>query len=459
MRLVIDGQALQTASSRNRGIGRQALALAQAMVRNRGRHEVLLALSSFEPETIEPVRAAFDGLLPEHAIRVWYAKGTMPRRKPKTGERSDAATIIYEAFLAGLSPDLVHMPSLFEGSGLDAVTSIGRFTRLYGTVVTLHDLIPLLDPDRYLTDPAHRAWYLRKLEDLHRAEAMLAISESTRREAIQHLGCPAEKVMTISSGVDHRFRRIERDEKTVRDLLARHRIARPFVMYTGGGDHRKNIAGLIRGFAGLPEALRRAHQLAIVCHLAPRELQPLARQAAELGLDPDEVVFTGYVPDDDLIGLYNACVLFVFPSLHEGFGLPVLEAMGCGAPVIGADRTSLPEAIGRADALFNPDDDASLVALMQHVLTDTGFQADLAAYGEARARQFTWDACAERAWRALEQVQATRTRQTADNATLVSQAVAAIAALDPLHVRQTHKTLARALAHNHPDGAGSERTL
>ena len=454
MRIVIDLQAAQTASSRTRGIGRQALALAQAMARRRGPHEVLLALSNFDPASIDPVRAAFEGLLPPEAIRIWYGAGTILARAPKVGVRSQAAEIIYEAFLASLQPDVVHIPSLFEGSGGDGVTSIGRFCRHVPTVVTLHDLIPLIDPGRYLVDAAHRAWYYRKLEDLGRAELLLAVSESTRQEAIGHLGTPPERVVTISSGVDPRFRRLLPDEEGQRALLARHGLTRPVVMYTGGGDHRKNVAGLIRGFAGLPLSLRRQHQLAIVCQIAKPELKILGDLVAQLGLMPDEVVLTGFVADEDLIGLYNACKLFVFPSLHEGFGLPILEAMRCGAPVIGANRTSLPEVIGREDALFAPEDEASLAALMGRALGDEAFRADLAAYGLRRAELFSWDICADRALRAMEQLHAGRGHEQPGGNTLLPDAIRAIAALDPLFIRRAHKTFARALAHNHPDDAG-----
>lgn len=454
MRIVIDLQAAQTASSRTRGIGRYALALAQAMARRRGPHEILLALSNFDPASIEPVRAAFDGLLPPEAIRIWYGAGTILTHAPKVGVRSQAAEIIYEAFLAGLQPDVVHVLSMFEGSGGDAVTSIGRFCRQVPTVVTLHDLIPLIDPGRYLVNAAHRAWYYRKLEDLGRAELLLAISESSRQEAIGHLGTPEEKLVVISSGVDPCFRQLQPDEDGRRALLSRYGLTRPVVMYTGGVDHRKNVAGLIRGFASLPAPLRRQHQLAIVCQIANPELKILGDLVLQLGLSSDEVVFTGFVPDEDLIGLYNACKLFVFPSLHEGFGLPILEAMRCGAPVIGANRTSLPEVIGREDALFAPEDDASLAALMGRVLTDEAFRADLAAYGLRRAELFSWDICADRALRAMERLHAGRVQEHPQVDALLPAAIQAIGALDPVFIRRAHKTFARALAHNHPENAG-----
>lgn len=116
-------------------------------------------------------------------------------------------------------------------------------------------------------------------------------------------------------------------------------------MYTGGIDHRKNIEGLIKAWSELPMQLRRTHQLAVVCHANENDKLRLYDLAASFGLKDCDLVLTGFVPDEDLLLLYNACELFVFPSWHEGFGLPALEAMQCGKPVLAANRASLPEVV------------------------------------------------------------------------------------------------------------------
>jgi glycosyltransferase involved in cell wall biosynthesis len=121
-----------------------------------------------------------------------------------------------------------------------------------------------------------------------------------------------------------------------------------------------------------------------------------------LGLDEDDLLLTGYVSDDDLLLLYNACTLFVFPSWHEGFGLPVLEAMSCGKAVIAANCSSLPEVVGRVDALFAPHDDVGMAAKMAEVLSNEAFREELERHGLVQARKFSWEASARRAWAALE---------------------------------------------------------
>ena len=126
MRIVIDMQGAQT-ESRFRGIGRYTMSFSQAIALRRGGHEIILALNGLFPDTIEPIRAAFDGLLPQENIRVWYAPGPVGERQPGNESRREAAECIREAFLASLAPDVIHVCSLFEGHTDDAVTSIGRF--------------------------------------------------------------------------------------------------------------------------------------------------------------------------------------------------------------------------------------------------------------------------------------------------------------------------------------------
>jgi len=149
MRIVIDMQGAQT-GSRFRGIGRYTLSLTQAIVRNRGEHEIILALSGLFPDTIESIRATFDGLVLQENIRVWYAPGPVRECEPGNEWRREVAERIREAFIASARPDVVHVSSLFEGYGDDAVTSIGGFAPRIPTAVTFYDLIPLLNPAAYL---------------------------------------------------------------------------------------------------------------------------------------------------------------------------------------------------------------------------------------------------------------------------------------------------------------------
>lgn len=411
MRLVLDLQACQTSGSRFRGIGRYSAALAAAMLRQAGGHECWLALNGAFPESVEAVRKEFADLVPPERIRVWNAIGAVEACDPANTGRRRLAEVLREDFMRKLQPDILHLSSLFEGLGDDAVTSVGGAS---ASAVTLYDLIPLIYKDIYLANPVVRDWYQDKLASLHRARLLLAISESSRREAIDYLQLPAANVVNISSAADPMFRPLQLSVDEELALRSKFGLHGPFVMYTGGIDHRKNIDGLIRAFALLPPAVRKQHQLAIVCSVQAQERARLELLARGLGLRTDQLVMTGFVTDHELVALCNLCRLFVFPSWHEGFGLPALEAMACGAPVIAANSSSLPEVIGREDALFDPRSDSGMAAAMYQALTDEAFRLDLAAHGPQRASLFSWQESARRALGAMEEVfESRRVRRTA----------------------------------------------
>jgi glycosyltransferase involved in cell wall biosynthesis len=413
MRIVIDLQGAQSTGSRQRGIGRYTLSLAQAIARNRGGHEVLIALNGLFPDTIAPIREAFAGLLPPENLRLWHAPGPVANSVPRNLWRRKTAELLREAFLASLRPDLVLVSSLFEGLGDDAVTSVGLLSRTVPTAVVLYDLIPLIQRRPYLEHPEVERWYESKLDHLRRADLLLAISESSRQEGIRHLGFPADACVSISTAADPHFRPLEMQPAREREARERYGLAREFLMYTGGIDHRKNIEGLIRAYARLPRDLRAGHQLAIICSIQPHHRQTLEKLAREHKLRRDELVLTGFVPEEDLVSLYNLCKAFVFPSWHEGFGLPALEAMCCGRAVVAANTSSLPEVVGLDEALFDPHSESGIAAKLAQVLGDDSFRARLELHGKDQARLFSWDTSARRAIAAAERLHAARIAATA----------------------------------------------
>ncbi|CAN7213031.1 glycosyltransferase [Variovorax paradoxus] len=408
MRIVIDLQGAQSSGSRHRGIGRYSLSLAQAMLRQAGTHELLIVLNGRFFDAADDINAAVKGLIDPACIKVWR-----PAARSGSAARTSGDVLadekLYETFLASLMPDAVHVSSLFEGLSDEAVTSVGRFART-PTAVTLYDLIPLINPHPYLNNPVMRDWYMGKVEAMRRGSLWLAISESSRQEGLTHLGLDAARCVNVSTAASDHFRKIDVSPERARELRERYRMHKPFVMYTGGIDHRKNIEGLVRAFALLPAILRAQHQLAIVCSARPEDREALLELARRQGLAEGDVAVTGFVPEQDLVDLYNLCALFVFPSWHEGFGLPALEAMLCGAPVIGANTSSLPEVIGWSDALFDPRDDKAIAAKMSQALSDDGFRSALVDHGVQQSKKFSWDESARRALMAFEQLHELRSR-------------------------------------------------
>jgi glycosyltransferase involved in cell wall biosynthesis len=431
MRIVLDLQACQTSGSRTRGIGRYSMSLSLAMARQARGHEVIIALNNQFADTVEPVRNMFDGLIDKNNIKVFHAFGPLAELDPSNVWRTRAAERVREAFLAKLNPDIVYVSSLLEGLGDDAVTSTDNFNGAFDTAVTLYDLIPLLHKETYLTNPRVRDWYYRKLLGLKNAGLLLSISEHSRREAIEALQLRDDHVVNISSAVDPIFLPRTLSIEEAASLRSRYQIHKPFVMYTGGIDYRKNIDGLIEAYARLPGDLRSQYQLAIVCSMRDEDRHKLEGVITRCGLSKADVILTGFVPEVDLIALYNACTLFVFPSFHEGFGLPVLEAMRCGAAVIGSNTSSIPEVLGREDALFDPRDNAAITAKMHEVLTNPDFMTSLQRHGPEQAKLFSWDASAQRAWDALEHRQSIN-EQEKSVTVAVSQVRSRMAYFSPL---------------------------
>ena len=397
MRIVIDLQGAQTTSSRDRGIGRYSLALSKALAKLRGPHELIIALNGAFPETIEPIRQAFDGLLPPENIVVWNTLLPVNGFDETNADRKYISELVREAFFESLNPDIVHLSSLFEGFDDDAVHSIGLHPRNYLTSLNFYDLIPLLQSNVYLDpNPVFKKLYFEKIEYLKNADIFLAISESSRQELMNELSISSDRVENIGAGVSGIFREVEISVQEEKVLRSKFGISTKFIMYSGAADERKNHRGLMQAYKRLSLSLKSQYQLVFVGKLPLFLRDQLRAYAASLDLTERDVVITDKVSDDELVAFYNLCDLFVFPSWHEGFGLPALEALACGAPVIGSNNTSIPEVIGRNDALFNPHDPADIAQRIEQVLLDPLLSAELRGYGPQQAKNFSWEKSAQK---------------------------------------------------------------
>jgi glycosyltransferase involved in cell wall biosynthesis len=238
--------------------------------------------------------------------------------------------------------------------------------------VTLYDLIPAVFPEIYLANPEVDVWYRTRLGLVRRADLVLAISQATADDALERLGLPEDRVVVAGAGVSERFHPAS-DRKAAFSSLREQFpwLEDGYVLYTGGIEPRKNIDRLLEAYAGLPRELRGKHQLVIVCRVQPSERALLDRQLRRLGV-AGQVRFPGFVPDEELLRLYQAAELFVFPALYEGFGLPIAEAMACETPVIAARSSSLTELVKDEEALFDPRETGSIRAALDRALTDEG---------------------------------------------------------------------------------------
>ncbi|MFP5321866.1 MAG: glycosyltransferase, partial [Acidimicrobiia bacterium] len=269
-------------------------------------------------------------------------------------------------------------------------------------MAVLYDLIPSHYPERYLTRYEIRNEYHARIDALRAMHHVLAISETTRDDAKALLGIPPERVSVIGAGADARFRHHVGGRAAAQaDVVARPPVEgiRPgYVMFPSGLDPRKNIDGMLAAYALLPAELRARHQLLLQFKVTDQQKAELRDQAWRMGI-LDDVLVVGFVSDEDLVRLYQGAELVVFPSLYEGFGLPVLEAMRCGAPVICSNASSLREVQLDAAARFDPEDPADIAAVMARVLEDQDERDRIAALDPP---PWSWESAAEETIRQIE---------------------------------------------------------
>jgi glycosyltransferase involved in cell wall biosynthesis len=256
-------------------------------------------------------------------------------------------------------------------------------------VVTIHDLIPLILPE-YVTSPLVRLYNALVSAAARRADAILVDSEASRRDVVRLLRVPAKRVEVVYLAPDEAVA-APVPLARVEAVKAKYGLRDPIIFYLGGLDRRKNVAALLRALAALPPCMD--WTLAISGRLPrhnPRLFPDLPRIAGELGL-ATRVRFLGFVPDEDKPAMYRAATCFAFPSLYEGAGLDPLEALACGTPVVCSNRSSLPEYVGEAALLVDPDDLPAWSGALVRVLTDADLRAELARRGPEQAARFSWD--------------------------------------------------------------------
>ena len=402
MKILIDLQSCQSKGSRNRGIGNYSKSLVSAMLSANSGAEFRIVLNDQLSDSIDEIRQYFGSVIDPSHVAVWRGPRRTSSASPTNEARRVMAQTLRAAFIDEVRPDVVLATSVFEGLNDDAVVTLEPSDRALLQSAIIYDLIPLTNSADYLGNVETSRWYYRQLQTLKRANLLCAISEHSRQEAIERLALSPDRIVNISGAVSPAFRQILGPPDSFDAVKRRYGLSRAFVMYTGGFDLRKNIDGLIRAYAQLSSAIRRTRQLAVVCAAADNERRKMGALASSLGLGPDEVVFCGYVPEPDLAILYNSCDLFVFPSLQEGFGLPALEAMSCGAATIAAGNSSIPEVVGLPEALFDASQPGAIARKMSQALSDDPFRQHLREHGLNQAAKFSWAETARRTLAALE---------------------------------------------------------
>lgn len=277
------------------------------------------------------------------------------------------------------------------------------------SVVTIHDMTLWLFPQHHYR---RRLLAMRPLIPLvaRRAAAIITVSHSAKSDIVRLLGVDEAKVHVVYEAPAADFRRLERNDERLQTMRRRYGLPDRFALYVGTIEPRKNLVRLIKAFAQFQECHDAPHHLLLVGSRGWKDT-PVFQAIEQLALG-DKVHFLDYVPFDDLIALYNLADALTFPSLYEGFGLPVVEAMACGTPVITSDSGSLVEVAGDAACVVNPLDVQSIAHGLGQVLLQRDYRADLRERGAAHVADFTWHRTAAETRQIYDMVVSAKKKET-----------------------------------------------
>ena len=254
-------------------------------------------------------------------------------------------------------------------------------------IATIYDLISLKFPNFFEKKLIkHFNYYFKSV--IPKSDVIITISNSTKEDILEYFNIPENKVEVVVPGFDNELYRQIQDKNMIDKVKAKYGIDKKYILFVGTLEPRKNLVKLIKAFSILPEYLK-SDYLLVICGRKGWFFEEIFETVKELKLE-EKVVFTGYIPDEDIPLLMNGAEIFVYPSLYEGFGLPPLEAMACGTPVISSKVSSLPEVIGDAGILINPNDVEELSNAILRVLINNELRAQLSEKGLKQASKFSW---------------------------------------------------------------------
>ncbi len=378
MRIAFDSIALLGAMSKNRGIGNYALDLFSTILEQDDINEyfffnVLEDTDYFQKEVTQ-------GKLKREDFLCIHEGRFFPLRDMQTiyGE-------LVRAYIRRHKIDVFIITSPFDAQYPTYQKEWFAETKV---VTIVYDIIPYVMKDHYFPRKEDMGWYLEKLEQLSWADELLVISQSVKDDLMNHLNFSGENIHVIWGAPGEKFKKIQVSQQQKNELYKKFKIDSPFVMCTGGDDERKNIAGLISAFGKLPRELIQNYQLVIVCKLQKAAVKRYTELAEKCGLK-GRVVLTNFVSNEELVAFYNLASLVAFPSVYEGFGLPVVEAWACGTPVLTSNNSSLGQIGGEAAVLVDPHSIDDIAKGLEAALQPAKLK-ELNELGQQRLPLFQW---------------------------------------------------------------------
>jgi glycosyltransferase involved in cell wall biosynthesis len=310
-----------------------------------------------------------------------------------------------ENFFVRFIHNLFILPYFLHKGKFDIIHGLTPWSHFFSfgakKVITVHDLTGLLFPQFHILRE-HIKYRIFLSNSIGRADRIIAVSKNTANDLERHLGIPKEKISVVYEGIDHSLYSPVRDEGQLRQAREKYSLPAGFILYVGNIEPRKNIPALLKAFS----KIRAAHPglwlvIAGKKGWKYREIFKMMERDSELSLN---VKFIDYVEERHLPALYSLASVFVYPSLYEGFGLPPLEAMACGVPVVASSASSVPEVVGAAALLVDPKDADSIADAVIRILKDKKLAAELSRRGPERAKMFDWEKTAKETIRIYEEI-------------------------------------------------------
>lgn len=259
-------------------------------------------------------------------------------------------------------------------------------------IVTIHDLIPYIMPET--VGKGYLQMFLKELPYIiENSQGIITVSESSKKDILKFFPVDENKIFVTPLAADAKYHPMDK-EKCSDYIKKNYNISDPFILYLGGFSPRKNVLSLIKAFAEIYDKLDQEHALVLIGESKDQEC--ILKDFSSRQKIKSKIIFTGFASESDLPVFYNAAQCFVYPSLYEGFGLPPLEAMSCGTPVITSDISSIPEVVGDSGLLFNPLDEKALADILLKLLTDGNLRNDLSIKGLKRSKEFSWKKTAKK---------------------------------------------------------------
>lgn len=300
-----------------------------------------------------------------------------------------------------INTDVVHILSPFEAQKNTVIPNKWLPAK---TVLTVYDFIPYIYQNLYLGSPVAKKQYLERIRIMKSASLMLAISEATRQDAIDLFNVPPEKIINIGIAPSDDYYKMHDPKDVLKERIKKQfSIVGEFILTVSNTDHRKNLPALLQAFSSLPKATLDEFSLIVVTNSQRQYIEShpdIAPYLAE-GINA-KIKFLYSVSNRDLCMLYNACSMFVYASLYEGGGLPVIEAMKCGAAVIASNSSSIPEFVGRTDNLFDPKNVDDIRDAMENILINDTFRYEIQRHGLEFSKTITWENVVNKAMQAYK---------------------------------------------------------